>query len=95
MWMDAAWFSKLVIANRPGTGTVRNVIDMAEAIHKDLGSQLSLYTERQLQKELEGRRPLGYVVEERDGVGHIGLSSMPAALRPRTRPKLVVGERYG
>ncbi|KAK6855142.1 hypothetical protein PG995_008674 [Apiospora arundinis] len=73
MWTWANRRSKLISMHRTGAGTLRNILDTAEAITAHLGDQHSAYTEQELTKQLESSPPYAYVVESRRGVEHIGL----------------------
>ncbi|KAK8099575.1 uncharacterized protein PG998_012816 [Apiospora kogelbergensis] len=73
MWTWANQRSALVSMHRPGTGTLRNILDTAEAITAHIGDQHSAYTEKELAKQMERSPPLRYVVESRRDVEHIGL----------------------
>ncbi|KAK8020149.1 hypothetical protein PG990_005287 [Apiospora arundinis] len=100
MWRWACWRSKMVSMRRTGAGTIRNILDAAEAITEHLGNQHSAYTEKELSKQLRNSPPFGYVLESRDGVEHIGLRPIPASsgedgIVPRKRAKVQKGALYG
>jgi hypothetical protein len=75
IWAEATRCSNLVNANRPGTGTIRNIIDISGAIRKDLGDHTSLYNESLLREELDRCPQVGYVVEK--GMASDTLNCLP------------------
>ncbi|KAK6842775.1 hypothetical protein PG987_003635 [Apiospora arundinis] len=77
MWRWARARSTMVFMRRTGAGTIRNILDAAEAITEHLGDQHSAYTEKELSKQLQSSPPFGYVLETRNGVQHIGLRPIP------------------
>ena len=97
MWLDYRINSRLVRAKRPGTGVVRNIIDLAGAVHKELGTKLGAYTNSELEKALNKCPSVGYDVVETDGLGRIELVSVPEGPRKRRHKlgKLDLEKKYG
>ncbi|KAH7157325.1 hypothetical protein B0J13DRAFT_541522 [Dactylonectria estremocensis] len=91
LWVDAQVNSELVTFRRGGGGEVRASLDLAESVNRDLGANTCAYSDAELSKELDKCEPVGYSVEERDGVSHIAL--VPA--RIQTRVKVQSGRLYG
>ena len=74
-------------------GQFRAAVDMVESIHRDLGSEICAYSDRELKVELEKQRGIKYYVHRGEGAtpSHIGITSRidrgPVSLR--------FGESYG
>lgn len=80
MWLDVHINSMLFRMNRPGSGMVRNILDVAGAIQRDLGGDTGAYGDRELVKELERCQPVGFeVVDDGGKVDRIAIVSMPGA----------------
>ncbi|KAH9883697.1 hypothetical protein F4778DRAFT_765711 [Xylariomycetidae sp. FL2044] len=97
LWYGASGGSGLVGANRAGVGTVRNLLDLAEAINRDLGDKTCAYSERELNKRLGRCDDLGWFIEKKvgdgegeEGVDHIGMRGVPKGLKRRSREMLKV-----
>ncbi|KAI8633859.1 hypothetical protein F5Y19DRAFT_471116 [Xylariaceae sp. FL1651] len=56
-----------------GIGTARHILDLAEAMNRDLGLHTSTYTDIELRDALKNCPPVGYQLGNTDGVKHIGL----------------------
>lgn len=95
MWLDATINSQLVNSNRPGTGTIRNIIDIGSSLSRDLGAATGAYSNGELKKALKTCPPVGYAVEERGGFEHISLVAIPSGSRRRKKLKLDFNNRYG
>lgn len=93
LWVDADHNSEFCRKGRR-LGLYRGIVDIAEAIHEQLGDQLCAYTETELTTAVRKMRPLKYYTTEvEDGEGnvpHIGLSS-----RETAKVKLMWGTKYG
>lgn len=93
VWWDAHRHGEL---NRRGwkrSGDVMSIVEVAEAIERDLGKDVATYSEKELVGALKGKR-LRYTMErDRDLEGvRVGLSS--DGLRERVRVRLEQGVLY-
>ncbi|KAK1756750.1 hypothetical protein QBC47DRAFT_377559 [Echria macrotheca] len=81
-WMVISVKSTLVPFTNSGVGTIRNLLDLSDAIDKDLGGNTSWYSDSHLRRELRKRHPVGYEVQDKgDGVKHLALVPLPQARR--------------
>lgn len=81
--------SSLVQHGRPTAGVIRTILDLSEALNRDLGPDTSWHTERQLEKELLRHQSVGYTIWDKDNVtGHIGL--VPLAEGESVKRRLLV-----
>jgi hypothetical protein len=95
MWINTSKHSQLVKLNRTGAGTIRNVMDAAGGIAHVLGDTAGGYTEKELRKALQNCPPVGYVIEERNGVENIAVAPIPDGLRGRKKLQLGFQKYYG
>lgn len=75
VWLDAHLHSSLVRMNRPASGLVRSILDVAGAVGRDLGGDTGAYSDGELRAVLDGCAPVGYEVvvqKEADGDGGEG-----------------------
>jgi len=94
LWLDANFNSRLLRYRRNGYGTFRSTLDLAEAIHRELGGATSAYSNGELKKALEGREEIGFSVEEKTGANHIGI--VPKSRKKQDLKDWVTGiEVYG
>jgi hypothetical protein len=77
MWLYARSHSKLASSNRTCGGDVRAILNIAEAINKELGDCTGSCVDSELVEELEKRAPVGYTIEASEGREHIALVPMP------------------
>lgn len=63
LWVDANANSELLRHRRRTDGLLRHVLDLAEAVNKELGPGCAEYSSQELEEELEKRDSVGYVVE--------------------------------
>ncbi|KAI0551566.1 hypothetical protein F4679DRAFT_538398 [Xylaria curta] len=68
MWYVISTRSKLIKLHRPGTGTIRSILDIAGAINLSIGTDNGAYTEHELKRELEKHPPIGFDVDNYGGV---------------------------
>ncbi|ROV94984.1 hypothetical protein VMCG_08360 [Cytospora schulzeri] len=95
MWMDVHINSTLFRMNRPSSGTVRNLLDIAGAIQRDLGGDTGAYRDRELKKALEECPPVGFeVVDDGGKVDRIAMVSMPGVRRRSSRVKIEANRLY-
>ncbi|ROW10817.1 hypothetical protein VPNG_05404 [Cytospora leucostoma] len=95
MLLDVHINSTLFRMNRPGSGLVRNILDVAGAVQRDLGEETGAYKDRELMKALERCPPVGYEVHDTDNkVGRIAIVSMPGSRNPRNRLKIESSSLY-
>lgn len=94
MWLDVHLNSSLFRMNRRASGTVRNILDIAGAVQRDLGGDTGAYSEDELRKALKQCAPLGYEIQAGDEVDHISILSVAGSRRRRSRLKLVPGRLY-
>ncbi|KAH6847772.1 hypothetical protein B0I37DRAFT_445965 [Chaetomium sp. MPI-CAGE-AT-0009] len=81
--------SNLVRQGRPTVGVIRTILDLSEALNRDLGPDTSWYTEKELEKKISGHHPVGYTIWDKDDVkSHIGL--VPLAKGESARRRLLV-----
>ncbi|KAI0182931.1 hypothetical protein EV127DRAFT_414649 [Xylaria flabelliformis] len=94
--LDAEWQdgSNLIEHNRRNVGTVRHILDLAETINGDLGPNTSVYTDEELQGALLKCPPVGYEVESRNGLKHIGLVTIPHGSRRREKIDMHFDDTY-
>jgi hypothetical protein len=75
VWLDANGVGEL---NRRGwkrSGVLRNVADVSEAMGKDLGNNISSYSNIEIERSLKGKK-IRYVMDDLgNGRMHVGLSS--------------------
>ncbi|KUI54705.1 hypothetical protein VP1G_10689 [Cytospora mali] len=89
MWLDVHINSTLFRMNRPASGLVRNILDIAGAIQRDLGNDTGAYKNRELVKALEKCSPVGYEVDDTGGkVDRIVMVSVPAARERHSRLRI-------
>lgn len=90
IWLDANVNSTLLKKRRPNWGILRNALDLAESVNRDLGVNTCLYSDKELERELDKCEYVGYAVEERGDISHIGIYS-----EGKERPRLYDGILYG
>ena len=92
-WLDANVNSELVKHRRRTGGTIRNVLDLAESVNRDLGTNTCAYGDGELAKALERCESVGFSVETKLGGGgeHIGVAPEGLRQRPVTRYGSVYG----
>lgn len=94
VWWQSNRHSNLLVAKRTGVGIVRNMLDLGEAINRDLGPHTCLYSENYLWESLEKCKPIRYMLSENDdGMEHIGLA--PESAASTYIPKFTSGRVYG
>ncbi|KAF2422176.1 hypothetical protein EJ08DRAFT_701724 [Tothia fuscella] len=83
MGCHASWRSKLLRNGRPGAGLLRSVLDLAETLNRDLGTNTCAYTNEELAKGVASLPPIRYTIEDKDEgkVLHIGLVSGDAIMQ--------------
>lgn len=94
MWLDVHINSSLFRMNRPVSGTIRNIIDVASAVQKDLGRDIGAYSDGDLKEALRKCPPVGYEVEVGDKIDRIGFVSIPRPRQRRSALKLRPGRLY-
>lgn len=90
----AAVSSNLIENNRLNVGTVRHILDLAEAMNRDLGPNTSVYSNNELQEALQKCPPIGYEIEGRDGLKHIGLVTVHHGSQWRQTLDFNLGDTY-
>ncbi|EAQ88439.1 predicted protein [Chaetomium globosum CBS 148.51] len=81
--------SSLVRHGRPTAGVTRTILDLSEALNRDLGPDTSWHTESQLKKGLLRHRPVGYTIWDKGNVtGHIGLVPLAEGESAKRRLKV-------
>lgn len=75
LWLDANVNSELLKMRRTGYGAIRSALDLSESVNRDLGNSSSAYSDKELEKALDGCDKVGYAVEDSGGVSHIGIAS--------------------
>jgi hypothetical protein len=91
VWLDANVNSQLVKHRRRAGGTVRNVLDLAESVNRDLGTNTCAYGDEELAAALEQCEPVGYSVDASTGCEHIGITSEGIRQRPVISYEVVYG----
>ncbi|GAW17797.1 hypothetical protein ANO14919_072640 [Xylariales sp. No.14919] len=102
VWIIGCWVtrwrttvgSNLIENNRRNIGTVRNLLDLAEAINQDLGPDTSIYTDVELRDALRKCPPVGYELESRGGLKHIGLVTVHHGTRWRRKIDINFDDTY-
>lgn len=94
MWLDVHINSSLFRMNRRTSGTIRNIIDIASAVQKDLGRDIGAYSDKDLREALSKCPPVGYEVELGDKIDRIGFVSVPKRRQRRDGLKLRPGRLY-
>ncbi|KAI9162843.1 hypothetical protein HJFPF1_04437 [Paramyrothecium foliicola] len=88
LWLDAQVNSKLLRWRRRGAGRVRQAMDLAQSLQRDLGPNTSTYSNAELEKEMSKCRPVHYSVK-------IGATDVPEISlvpeRKQVRTKMVDG----
>ncbi|RKK77248.1 hypothetical protein BFJ71_g16772 [Fusarium oxysporum] len=91
--------SQLVTHNRSSTGTVCNVLGLAEAVNTQLGNSTSAYGDERLRKELGNDLCFGYSTTASKssfpGRASINLVAVPEGSKPRRRIRLDFETEYG
>ncbi|EXA31898.1 hypothetical protein FOVG_16879 [Fusarium oxysporum f. sp. pisi HDV247] len=91
--------SQLVTHNRSSTGTVWNVLGLAEAINTQLGNSTSAYGDERLRKELGDDLRFGYTTTASEsrfpGRARINLVAVPEGSKPRCRIRLDFETEFG
>ncbi|KAK3370947.1 hypothetical protein B0T24DRAFT_705625 [Lasiosphaeria ovina] len=78
LWVTWLRQSELNRYGRSATGNVRNILDMCEAINRELGSSTCWYTDRELREALGRERLVGYTIENKgDTLSRLSLMPMP------------------
>lgn len=94
MWLDVHLNSTLFKMNRPSSGVVRNILDVAGAMQRDLGEGTGAYKDRELKKALAKCPPVGFAVDDNGKVDRIVMVSMPGVRRRRSRIRIERGRLY-
>ncbi|KAI0100073.1 hypothetical protein GGR51DRAFT_533748 [Nemania sp. FL0031] len=97
MWFVIVTKSELVKMQRPGTGVIRGILDIAGAINSSIGADTGAYAEDELKKELEKCPPIGYELDDVNGAGHqrILLRPMPNGILARRHLRVKGDTEYG
>ena len=69
--------SELIRRGKPTSGTVRVILDLSEALIRDLGGNNSWHSEERLRRQLKDHQSVGYLVGDKEEVNHVGLVSLP------------------
>ncbi|KAI0862782.1 hypothetical protein F4860DRAFT_522769 [Xylaria cubensis] len=101
-WIIGCWVarwhttigSNLIEHNRRNVGTVRHILDLAETINRDLGPNTSVYTDEELQGALLKCPPVGYEVESKNGLKHVGLVTISHGFRRREKIDIHFDDTY-
>lgn len=83
VWLDANVNSSLVKHRRSGFGAIRNVLDLAESINRDLGDKTCAYSNTDLERALKDCDRIGFSVGDRGHSSHIGIVSEGLQWRPQ------------
>lgn len=94
MWLDVHINSTLFRMNRPSSGVVRNILDVAGAIQRELGEDTGAYDDRELKKALKQCPPVGFEVDGVGKVDRIAIVSMPGVRRLHGRVKIDSSKLY-
>ncbi|KAI1412122.1 hypothetical protein F5Y13DRAFT_200114 [Hypoxylon sp. FL1857] len=102
-WVVGCWYirlhttlhSNLINFNRRSIGTARHVLDLAEAMNRDLGPNTSIYTDRELRDALHQCPPIGYELECKGGIKHLGLVTVHHGDEWRGKIDLNFDDTYG
>ncbi|KAI0198349.1 hypothetical protein F4808DRAFT_472824 [Astrocystis sublimbata] len=86
-WRMAA-HSRLIQHNRRNHGMIRHVLDLAETINRDLGPNTCSYIDRDLDYALTQCSPVGYELQEQDGLKHLALVTRPHGNLPKPEMEL-------
>lgn len=85
LWVHSKRGSSVAKYDRSALGTMRNILDISEVLHEELGDNLSWQSEKDLKVALKGHPEVGYATTEKSpGVFHIKLVSFPGG-RPLQR----------
>ncbi|KAI1124454.1 hypothetical protein F5Y10DRAFT_285009 [Nemania abortiva] len=97
MWFVIITKSELVRMHRPGIGVIRSILDIAGAINSSIGIDTSAYTEDELKLELGKCPPVGYEIDDRDGIGYkrIRLRAMPKGIMTKRHLRVNKNALYG
>ena len=90
VWLDANINSNLCRRNRRVRGSLRAVVNLAEAISEDIGQDLCAYSHAEMAQELR-KVPVGiqyYAIDTQAGVSHIGLSSTRGKMLRLSKTKI-------
>jgi hypothetical protein len=90
-WSVASLGSRLVRFGRPGTGRVRNILDIAGAVTSEIGHDTGIYSNARLYREMKKCRPMGYVVDEGKDWDHIRL--IPRSMTTSSQQQLKIQPR--
>ena len=82
LWLDANVNSVLLKRRRRVAGVVRSALDLAESVNRDLGTGTCAYPEKELSKALDRCDDIGYSIDDRSEIAHIGL--VPESLKRRS-----------
>ncbi|KAJ3570088.1 hypothetical protein NPX13_g5851 [Xylaria arbuscula] len=102
-WIIGCWVirwhttvsSNLIDNNRRNVGTVRHILDLAEAMNRDLGPNTCVYSDDELHAALQRCPPVGYEIESKDGLKHIGLVTVHRGSHWRKRIDFELDDTYG
>ncbi|KAI1361940.1 hypothetical protein F5Y08DRAFT_342140 [Xylaria arbuscula] len=102
-WIIGCWVirwhttvsSNLIDNNRRNVGTVRHILDLAEAMNRDLGPNTCVYSDDELHATLQRCPPVGYEIESKDGLKHIGLVTVHRGSHWRKRIDFELDDTYG
>lgn len=95
MWLDVHLNSSLFRMNRRTSGTVRNILDLAGAVQRDLGGDTGSYSDGELRKALKKWAPVGYEIQTGDDkIDRISVVSVAGPSRRRSGLKLVPHKLY-
>lgn len=95
IWLDMHINSTLFRMNRRSSGTVRNILDIAEAIQRELGRNTGAYAESELKEALKRCAPVGYEIQAGHGkVDRISTVPIVGLKQRRNGLILVPGKLY-
>ncbi|KAJ2987292.1 hypothetical protein NUW58_g4588 [Xylaria curta] len=87
--------SNLLKHNRRNTGLVRHILDLAETINRDLGPNTCGYTDEELRYALNGCPPVGYDLQDMDGLKHLTLSTGIHGNPPKPEMEITFKDVFG
>ncbi|KAI0966613.1 hypothetical protein F4678DRAFT_484223 [Xylaria arbuscula] len=102
-WIIGCWVirwrttvgSNLIEYNRRNVGTIRHVLDLSEAVNRDLGPNTSIYSDHELRSALSKCPPIGYEVESKGELSHIGLVTVHHGSWRRKKIDINFDNTYG
>jgi len=86
LWVSSTERSKLIRCGRSATGDVRNILDLSEAMKKDLRDTTGWTNDSELRKALSGRQAVGFATKDACGtINDLRLVDVPDVRAPRRR----------